>query len=126
MVLTVDRFYEQASEGKFLGLRCPNGHVTVPPRRSCGDCNSLDLESVQLSGRAQVISFTTVNVKSKDFPLQVPYVLTLVKLVEGGHLLGVANITNEAELKHGTSVSVKFRKVQNEEKWPRIFFEIIE
>ena len=125
MVVTVDLFYEQASQGKFLGLKCPNGHITVPPRRSCGDCNSLELESVQLSGRGQIIAFTTVNVKSKDFPLQVPYVLALVGLVEGGQLLGVAN-AREAELKKGTNVSVKFRKVQNEDMWPRIFFEINE
>ncbi len=123
MQLTVDRFYEMASRGKLIGLRCPNGHVIVPPRRSCRECQSMDLVSFELSGRARIVSFTSVHVKSKDFPLETPYILALVTLLEGGHLLGVFNGL-ESIVKYGAEVFVKFRKVQETDKWPRVFFEI--
>jgi uncharacterized OB-fold protein len=123
MPLSVDRFYELASQGKLMGLKCSRGHTTVPPRRSCGECNSLELDTLELSGKARIISFTSVFVKSKDFPVETPYVLALVSLLEGGHLLGVVNAA-ESDIKYGAEVSVKFKKIQETDKWPRIFFEV--
>jgi uncharacterized OB-fold protein len=118
--LTIDQFYESGRAGKLLGLRCESGHVTVPPRHSCASCGSTNLETVELSGKGSVVSFTEVNVKTKEFPLQTPYTLSLVSLSEGGSLLG---IFDGSELEHGTKVSVKFREIGDKSKWPRIFFE---
>ncbi|MGI0091087.1 MAG: Zn-ribbon domain-containing OB-fold protein, partial [Nitrososphaerales archaeon] len=74
-MLTVDSFYENARKGKLLGLRCESGHVSVPPRRSCPTCRSAQLEEVELSGRGEVVSFTRVDYKARDFPLDTPYTL---------------------------------------------------
>ena len=75
--------------GKLIGLVCSSGHVTVPPRSTCQSCSSEVLEEIQLSGKGKVVSFTEVFVKSKEFPIETPYVLALVRLLEGGKLLGV-------------------------------------
>lgn len=122
MQLTVDRFYRLAREGKLVGLRCEQGHFTVPPRPSCRVCLSMKLETTELSGKGQVISFTEVYVKSKDFPLETPYILALVRLEEGGNLLGVFNGTM-SQLSYGTEVQAKFRNARENDRWPRIFFE---
>jgi uncharacterized OB-fold protein len=140
-VLTIDKFYAEGKlNSKLLGLRCKNGHITTPPRHSCRICNSLELSIVELSGRGKIVSFTKVFAKSKDFPLEAPYVLVLVKLDEGPNLLGILNIAklNEksesgernAQVSMGDVVKVRFREiVENSlnghsatEKWPRIFF----
>ena len=47
--LTVDQFYEQGRAGRLLGLRCESGHVTVPPRRSCRVCQSLNMQVIELA-----------------------------------------------------------------------------
>lgn len=122
--LTVDQFYEQLRAGKLLGLRCESGHVTVPPRRSCRVCQSMNLEKIELSKRGSVASFTEVYVKSKDFPVNTPYLLALVKLDEGGNLLGVINdAVQKASI--GSPVSVKAMDIGDAGRWPRIFFEFL-
>jgi len=80
---------------------------------------------VELSGKGEIISFTVVYVKSKEFPLDTPYTLALVKLEEGGNLLGVVAGVQSTP-KHGSRVSVKFEDAANSKgKWPRVFFEIM-
>jgi uncharacterized OB-fold protein len=119
--LTVDQFYENGRNGKLIGLRCSKGHVTVPPRSTCQSCDSEVLEQIQLSGKGVVVSFTEVYVKSKEFPVETPYVFALVRLFEGGNLLGILDVKSGlSEL--GAKVQVKFRRLNETERWPRIFF----
>jgi len=120
-ILTVDLFYQQGMQGKLIGLECESKHVTVPPRNSCRICSSKSLRKIELSGRGQVISFTEVFVKSKEFPLDVPYLLALVGLEEGGMLIGIVESDLRSNLEHGTKVTVQFRKME-EKECPRIFF----
>jgi len=122
--LTIDQFYEQGRGGRLLGLKCESGHVTVPPRRSCRVCQSLNLQIAELSKTGSVISFTEVYVKSKDFPLETPYTLALVKLDEGGNLLGVIS-GQTSKLTSGSKVSVIFKDVGEKVGWPRVFFELV-
>ncbi|MGA2875245.1 MAG: Zn-ribbon domain-containing OB-fold protein [Nitrososphaerales archaeon] len=122
--LTVDQFYAQARADRLLGLRCESGHVTVPPRRSCRICQSLNMQVIEIAKTGKVVSFTVVHVKSRDFPLETPYTLAIVKLDAGGNLLGVIN-GSTPEVVSGSKVSVKFRDVGENGKWPRIFFELI-
>lgn len=125
--LTVEAFYSEGKNGSLTGLRCKEGHVTVPPRHSCRICGSEELTVVQLSGRGTISSFTEVYSKSKEFPLETPYTLALVTLEEGGNLMGV--LKSKAEI--GRAVQVKFETVDASAKLipekdrPRIFFEII-
>ena len=125
-MLSVSDFYSSGMNGKLLGLVCEQKHVTVPPRASCRVCRSQKLNVIELSGRGEVVSFPEVHSKSSEFPLDAPYMLALVKLDEGGNLLGVVD-TKTTELKHGSRVSVEFRKTPNSsiQDWPRIFFKLV-
>ncbi|MFI5421766.1 MAG: Zn-ribbon domain-containing OB-fold protein [Nitrososphaerales archaeon] len=119
--LTVDQFYENGRNGKLIGLRCSSGHVTVPPRSTCQSCDSEVLEQIKLSGKGEVVSFTEVYAKSKEFPIETPYVLALVRLLEGGNLLGVLDRKSGfGDL--GAKVQVEFRRLNETERWPRLFF----
>lgn len=122
--ISVSDFYKAASNGILLGLRCESNHFTVPPKRTCQVCGSERLESIPLSGRGEVLCFSEVWTKSKEFPVETPYTLVLVALDEGGKLLGILEGGGE-EVPRGTKVSVKFRKTSDRDReWPRIFFSL--
>ncbi|HVB12848.1 MAG TPA: OB-fold domain-containing protein [Nitrososphaerales archaeon] len=84
----------------------------------------MNLQIAELSKTGSVISFTEVYVKSKDFPLETPYTLALVKLDEGGNLLGVIS-GQTSKLTSGSKVSVIFKDVGEKVGWPRVFFELV-
>jgi uncharacterized OB-fold protein len=120
--LSIDQFYSAGKSQRLLGLRCNKGHITAPPRHSCQVCNSSNLAVVELSGKGNVVSYTEVHSKSKEFPVGTPYVLALVKLEEGPNLLG----TIQQQPKLEQAVRVKFEEKEeggNAKGWPRITFE---
>ena len=123
--LSTETFYaEGARSGKLLALRCEKGHVTLPPRHSCVVCQSLDLSSTELSGHGRILEYTEVHSKSKDFPLEAPYLLALAKLDEGPNLLGIVGGSKIPE--DNAEVKVMFRNLSGSEtERPRIFFEIL-
>lgn len=75
---------------------------------------------MELSGYGRVVEYTEVHSKSKDFPLETPYNLALVKLDEGPSLLGILELKPQVD---DARVRVRFRTL-NETERPRIFFEI--
>jgi uncharacterized protein len=134
--LTVDSFYSEAKGGKLVGLKCDQGHMTIPTRRTCRVCLSPNLEVVELSGMGKIITYTDVYSKSRDYPLEAPYTLALVNLVEGGNLLGVVSNADSSKISYGRNVRVTFKVVQGagdgirpispEKERPRIFFELLD
>jgi uncharacterized OB-fold protein len=99
-------------EKKILGIRCQNcGLVYVPPRGSCGKCFSELSEWVELSGRGTVETFTEVNYPEPTQPVDVPFILAVIRL-EGAdtglaHLLGELE---ERDLTIGTRVEPVFQE----------------
>ena len=120
--LSTETFYlEGKRSGKILGLRCEKGHVTLPPRHSCLVCQSLNLSVVELSGYGKILEYTKVYSKSKDFPLETPYVLAFARLDEGPNLLGIVEGSKAPE--EDARVKVTFQTVKETER-PRIFLKI--
>jgi uncharacterized OB-fold protein len=123
--LTIEQFYSEGKKsGRVLGLVCDKGHITVPPRHSCRVCDSTALKIKVLTGLGEVASITEVHVKAKDFPLETPYVLALVKLEDGGNLLGVMK-DDKCSVSLGGRIKVNFRSIRGENSQPMIFFEKI-
>ncbi len=124
--LTAARFYLEASQnGVIVGLRCENGHVTVPPRRTCMVCGSNNLYETRLNGKGRLVSFTTVYAKSAEFPIEVPYNLGLVRLEEGGNLMGIINLKVENETPVlNSKVRIRFEKIPENSDRPRVFFDL--
>jgi uncharacterized protein len=119
--LTIEEFYSEGRKsGTVLGLLCDSGHITVPPRHSCRVCGSTVLKVKQLTGRGRIVSFTQVHAKSKDFPVETPYILALTELEEGGNLLGILD-KKVASLDE--RVKVSFKQIRGELAQPTIFFE---
>ncbi len=82
-------FWSAAAERRLSMPRCRAcAAFTFPPRPTCGDCGSENLEWVNLSGRGRVYSFTVIRQvvggpSAKAFEPDIPYVVALIDLDEG-------------------------------------------
>ncbi|MDH5695724.1 MAG: Zn-ribbon domain-containing OB-fold protein, partial [Dehalococcoidia bacterium] len=79
---TSKKFAEALKDGKFLGLKCNQcGAYTVPPQKVCSQCNSEDMEIVELSRNGEVQTFTVIHIPAEGF--KAPYIVALIELEEG-------------------------------------------
>jgi len=87
--LSFKDYNEALKQNKLLGLKCKQcGAITVPPKITCGQCTSADIDVVELSGKGKIQTFTTVFVAAEGREGEVPYVIVLVELDEGPWLMG--------------------------------------
>ncbi|HEX77273.1 MAG TPA: Zn-ribbon domain-containing OB-fold protein [Dehalococcoidia bacterium] len=99
--LTTKEFLEALRQDKLLGLRCRAcGAVHTPPAAICPECDSLDMDIVELSGRGKIRTYTVIWTAPEGF--QPPYIVSLVELDEGpwlmGNILGVDPNTADMSL----------------------------
>jgi uncharacterized protein len=101
-------WFEGAREHKLLIQRCAScGKLRHPPRPMCGECRSLEWDTVEARGRGTVYSYVVNHhpqVPAFDYPLAVG----LVELEEGTRL--VANVVGvePADVHVGMPVEVEF------------------
>lgn len=121
--MSIARFWRETPRRYNLaGSRCMEcGSVYFPPRSVCPTCpqHRRSIERMaphQLSGRGEVVSYTVVHEAARGFEMQVPYVLALVKTVEGPVLTGQVVDVAPAEVGIGLKVRATFRKLREEGK----------
>jgi uncharacterized protein len=121
--MSIARFWRETPRRYNLGgSKCTTcGTTYFPPRAVCPVCpiHRQSIEKMipfQLSGEGEVLSYTIVHEAAEGFELQVPYVLALVKTVEGPVLTGqVVDAAPEA-VAIGLKVRATFRKLREEGK----------
>jgi len=87
--LTFKEYNAALKKNKLLGLKCKQcGAITVPPKMACRKCTSPDMEIVELGGRGNIQTFTTVNVAPEGREAEAPYTIVLVELDEGPWIMG--------------------------------------
>ena len=92
--LSFKDYNEALKENRLVGLKCKQcGAITVPPKIACGYCASMEMDVVELSGRGEIRTFTTVFVAPEGRESEVPYIIVMVELGEGpwvmGNLIGI-------------------------------------
>ncbi|HTH98472.1 MAG TPA: Zn-ribbon domain-containing OB-fold protein [Stellaceae bacterium] len=82
-------FWSAVRQHRFMLPSCKAcGRTHFYPRSLCPHCSSADLEWIEVSGTGTVYSFTLVQrAPSPAFSGQVPYVVAIVELAEGPHLM---------------------------------------
>jgi len=121
--MSIARFWRETPRRYNLGgSKCTMcGTVYFPPRAVCPTC-AHHRESIgkmvpfQLSGDGEVFSFTIVQEAAEGFEMQVPYVLALVRTVEGPTLTGQIVDLAPEEVRIGLRVRATFRKLREEGK----------
>ena len=119
--MSIARFWRETPRRYNLGgskcLDC--GTVFFPPRPVCPGCtrHRASIERMvpfQLSGSGEVFSYTVVHEAAEGFEIQVPYVVALVKTVEGPILTGQVVDVDPASVRIGLKVHATFRKLREE------------
>jgi uncharacterized protein len=121
--MSVARFWRETPRRYNLGgSRCGVCHtVYFPPRSVCPTCphHRETIEKMapfQLSGDGTVFAYTIVHDAAEGFEMQVPYVVALVKTVEGPMLTGQVVDVDPPEVRIGLKVRATFRKLREEGK----------
>ena len=87
-------FWDAVREHRLLIQRCAScGALRHPPRPMCPQCESFEWDTVEASGRGNVVSFVIPHHPPLPW-LPEPYVVALIDLAEGTRL--VSNIVGVA------------------------------
>lgn len=113
--------YWQAAHQRELKLphceACAKFHFY--PRSACPHCGSTQLGWHTASGKGEVYSFTVVHrAPSKGFEELVPYVVAVVALAEGPHLMTRLTQVQTDAVRIGMPVQVDFEKQDEETTLP--------
>jgi uncharacterized OB-fold protein len=121
--MSIARFWRETPRRYNLGgSKCGRcGTVYFPPRAVCPACphhreTLAQMAPFQLGGEGTVFSYTVVHEAAEGFEMQVPYVVALVKTVEGPILTGQVVDVDPASVRIGLSVRATFRKLREEGK----------
>lgn len=90
------------------------GYIAYPPRLVCPKCRHREFETVILSGKGKLISFTVIHVPPPAFSTEAPYAVGIVETEEGVRLTaGIADVEPD-ELTVGMPVRLEFRRIQED------------
>jgi uncharacterized OB-fold protein/acyl dehydratase len=107
-------WWEGLKAGQLLIQRCGGcGALRHPPRPMCPQCQSLEWDTVEASGRGTVYSFVINHhpqVPAFDYPL----VIALVELEEGTRLVSNVVDVDPADVHVGMALEVVFEVVDDE------------
>lgn len=106
-------FHDGCRAGELRVQRCSAcGHHQFQPRPFCLECRTPNPRWVATLGLADVVSWTTVHVAlDPEWAAHVPYIVALVRLVEGPTLM--TNLVDMEEPRIGQRVAVRFRARDN-------------
>ena len=91
--LTFKDYNKALKKGKLMGLKCHDcGKYTCPPKMTCQECGSTNMEAVHLGGAGKVVTFTVSYVPAEGRDAEIPYTVVMVELDEGPWLMG--NLTD--------------------------------
>ncbi len=118
-------FWEGTARGELLVQKCSAcGHMRIPPRPMCPECQSLSSTWVPLSGRGRVWSFVVVHPPLlPSYAALAPYNVLAVELDESPSLRLVGNLVESADgpineidahaIEIGEPVRVVFARVED-------------
>jgi len=91
------------------------GKISYPPRVICPGCRGKSFETVTLSRKGTVVTFTVVPVPPAGFEGQAPLVLALVELEDGVRtMVQIADVPDPSAVKIGMPVRLELRKISEE------------
>ncbi len=106
--------WEGCRQGVLRVQRCSAcGAYVFIPQPVCTSCQSRALEWVESSGRGTVYSYTTVHRPPRP-QFETPYVVAIVELEEGCHMLTNVVDCPPGEVGVGMPVEVTFRAITDE------------
>lgn len=98
------------------------GSIHFPARLICPSCSSREFETIRLSGKGEIESFTIIRVAPTGFRDIAPYAIGIIRLDEGIRIMGQVVDCDEEGLKIGQRVTSQFRRINEEGKTGMILY----
>lgn len=113
--LDTQPFWEGCGESKFLVPRCGAcGATRWPPGPMCPECQSMETEWIESTGRGTVYSWVVATHPVAEVLVdQVPYVVGLIDLEEGVRVIGNVLGCAPEEVEAGMPVELFFEQVED-------------
>lgn len=90
------------------------GKILFPQRLICPACGSKEFETINLSGKGKILTYTIIHIAPPGFSDLVPYAIGIVELDEGIRILSQIVDCDPSTLKIGDRVISQFRRIQEE------------
>jgi uncharacterized OB-fold protein len=101
------RFWEGLKQGKVYATKCHKcGKLYFPPSADCPECLCSDMEWVELTGEAEIETFTHVVIRPTSFCQYKPYTVAIGKLVDGVKVLAWLTGFKLSQIKVGMKVKL--------------------
>jgi uncharacterized OB-fold protein len=108
----VSKFIDFLDEGKIKGTVCSKcGTFHFPPRGDCVSCPSTEIGWKEISGKCNLVTFTTIHAAPIGFEDDKPYTLAVVDLEEGGRALGWLDGLTEEDLSIGMAMKLEIKNL---------------
>ncbi len=122
--MTVARFWRRLKNlYNLIGTHCEKcGEYYYPPRNLCPKCRrSSRTVPFKFKGLGEVVTYTIIHSSTKDFEKQTPYILAIIKLVEGPRLTSQV-ICDHNDIHIGMKVKSAFRKLGEESEKGMLYY----
>jgi len=101
------KFWEGLKQGKVYATKCCKcGKLYFPPSADCPDCLSSNMEWIELSGEAEIETFTHVVIRPTSFCQHKPYTVAIGKLKDGVKVLAWLTGFKLSQIKVGMKVKL--------------------
>ena len=112
----ISEFAKHLKDGRLMASRCSKcGETSFPPRADCAACMGAEFDYEEVSGKATLHTFTRIDAAPTGFEDEIPYVVGVADLEEGGRALAwIGETIPEDEIRIGMQLQIV----------PRIFEEI--
>ncbi len=98
------------------------GAVHFPGRLVCPNCKSREFETIRLSGKGTIETFTITRVAPQGFGDQAPYAVGIIRLEEGINVMGQIADCDPTTLHIGDKVVSQFRRINEENRTGMIMY----
>lgn len=98
------------------------GKILFPARIICPQCKSINFETINLTGKGELLTYTIIRVAPEGFTDQVPYAIGIVKLEEGINITAQITDCDPETLKIGDKLVTEFRRINEEGKTGMILY----
>ncbi|MCC0056239.1 MAG: OB-fold domain-containing protein [Rhodobiaceae bacterium] len=113
------QFWEGLKQNKLLIQKCSDcGTLIHPPEPVCRNCQSLDLGTIEASGKGTVFSFVVAH-HPKVAAFDYPHPIGLVELDEGVRIVAPLTGVDPGEIEIGMKVVVEFDNVEGQNRLPK-------
>jgi len=118
----IAKFWEGLKQGKLFATKCTRcGDIYFPPTADCPRCYSSNMNWIELTGDAELITWTIIHVSPKSFSQHSPYIIAIAKLKEGPRVMAWLTNVKPEDIKVGMKLKLVTKQLAGE----KLSYELI-